>query len=77
MHFLFGIGGLEIFLIILAVLLLFGAKRLPDFMRTFGKGMREFKKATEEIKQEISDQSVEIKKDIEDFKENITKNDDK
>ncbi len=40
------LGLAEILIILLAVLLLFGAKRLPEIMRQFGQGLREFKKAS-------------------------------
>lgn len=43
----------EIILIALVILVLFGAKRLPEFARSFGKSIREFKKATKEIEQDI------------------------
>ena len=43
----------EIVLIFLVVLLLFGAKRLPELFRSFGKSIREFKKATSEIEDDI------------------------
>ena len=43
----------EIILIFLIVLLLFGAKRLPELFRSFGKSIREFKKATSEIEDDI------------------------
>ena len=42
------IGWPEILLILLIVLLLFGAKRLPDLARSLGKSLREFKKGREE-----------------------------
>jgi sec-independent protein translocase protein TatA len=48
------IGGTEILVILLVVLLLFGAKRIPEFARGLGKGIREFKSATQEIKNEIN-----------------------
>lgn len=48
------IGGTEILIILLVVLLLFGAKRIPEFARGLGKGIREFKSATQEIKNEIN-----------------------
>jgi len=55
----FGLGWWEIFLIIFAALLLFGAKRLPEIAQGMGKGIREFKKAlkdtTEEIKGSLDD----------------------
>ena len=43
------IGGWEIFWIVLLVLILFGAKRIPEMMRSMGQGMKEFKKAAREI----------------------------
>ncbi len=47
------IGGMEVLLIFLVVLLLFGAKKLPELARGLGKGIKEFKKATSDIKDEI------------------------
>lgn len=51
--FLGDLGTGEIMLIMLVVLLLFGAKRIPDLARGLGKGIREFKDATKEIKTEV------------------------
>lgn len=51
--FIQNINGPEILLIFLIVLLLFGAKRLPDLFKSFGKSIREFKKATSEIEDDI------------------------
>jgi sec-independent protein translocase protein TatA len=48
-----GIGGSEVLLIVLLVLVLFGARRMPEFARGFGKLMREARKAVDEIKREI------------------------
>ena len=54
--FLIGIlGGPEIIVIIAVVLLLFGGKKIPELMRGLGKGMREFKNVTKDIKDEIDD----------------------
>lgn len=55
-------GGPEIFVILFIVLLLFGAKKIPDLARGFGKGIREFKDATKEIKKEVDDAGKEIDK---------------
>lgn len=55
-------GGIEWVLIVLAILLLFGAKRIPDLARGLGKGIREFKDATKEIKKEVDDAGKEIEK---------------
>ncbi len=41
-----GIGGTEIFLIILVILLFFGGKRIPELAKGLGKGIREFKDAS-------------------------------
>jgi sec-independent protein translocase protein TatA len=49
------LGGFEIFVIIFALLLLFGAKKIPELARGMGRGIREFKDATKEIKDEIEE----------------------
>jgi sec-independent protein translocase protein TatA len=46
-------GGQELFLIFLIVLLLFGAKRIPEVAQNLGKGIREFKKSMREVQSEI------------------------
>ncbi len=46
-------GGSEWILIIVAVLVLFGGRKIPEFMRGLGKGVREFKDAKDNIRQEI------------------------
>ena len=46
-------GGGEIMLILVAVLLLFGGKKLPELARGLGKGIRDFKDASEGVKREI------------------------
>jgi sec-independent protein translocase protein TatA len=48
------LGPWEIGLIFLVVLLVFGAKRIPEIARGMGKGIREFKDATADIKQELT-----------------------
>jgi len=53
---MFGAGGpglQEILLIFLVVLILFGAKRIPDIAQGLGKGIREFKKAVKDTQKEI------------------------
>lgn len=51
--FIGGLGGTEVLVILLAILLLFGAKRIPELARGLGRGIREFKDATNEIKSDI------------------------
>jgi sec-independent protein translocase protein TatA len=46
-------GGGEMLIIFLAILLLFGGKKLPELARGLGKGIREFKDASEDVKREI------------------------
>lgn len=47
--------GWEWFIIILAVLVLFGGRKIPEFMRGIGKGIREFNDAKNNVKKEIED----------------------
>jgi len=51
--FIEGIGGPELLMIMFVILLLFGANRLPDLARGFGRAVREFKKATSGVEQEV------------------------
>ncbi len=53
---MFGIGWQEILLIALIVLLLFGAKKIPEVMRSVGKGIRELKKGMKDIESEVKDE---------------------
>jgi len=46
---IFNLGGGEIILVLAVVLLLFGAKKMPELARGFGQSIKEFKKATREI----------------------------
>lgn len=48
-----GVGGSEVLLVVLLVLVLFGSKRMPELARGLGKIMREIRKATNQIKREI------------------------
>ena len=51
--FIQGLGWTEVVVVLFLILLLFGAKRLPELARGFGKSIREFKKATSEIEGDI------------------------
>ena len=53
------IGGPEIFLILLIVLVLFGAKKLPELAKGMGQAIREFRKAAKDVQDEVE---KEIKK---------------
>ncbi len=56
-----GLGGQEMLLIFLALLLFFGAKKLPELARGLGKGIREFKDATKDVRENIEDGLKDIK----------------
>jgi len=67
------ISGQEIIFALLIALLLFGSREIPKLARTFGKGMKEFKRATDDIKREFEDSTPEVMEDIKDIKNNLTK----
>ncbi|MGB7393440.1 MAG: twin-arginine translocase TatA/TatE family subunit [Pricia sp.] len=81
MHFLFISGG-EIFFILFIVVMVFGADKIPGIAKGLGKGMRQLKDATDDIKNEITKSAdkqgidtsfiKDIKKDIDDVKNNIS-----
>ena len=52
-------GGWEIILILAVVLILFGAKKLPELAKGLGTGIKEFKKATREVTDEIQNAGTE------------------
>lgn len=49
----FGLSGGELILVLVAVLILFGAKKIPDFAKGLGQGIKEFKKASREVQDEL------------------------
>ena len=52
-------GGFEWLIIILVIILLFGARRIPEMARGIGKGISEFRRATEEGKEELEEKQKE------------------
>jgi sec-independent protein translocase protein TatA len=50
---IFNLGGGEIFLILAVVLILFGARKIPELAKGLGQGIKEFKKATRDVQDEI------------------------
>ncbi|MEM9673752.1 MAG: twin-arginine translocase TatA/TatE family subunit [Bacteroidota bacterium] len=53
LSFIGGLGGWDIMIILVFVLIFFGASKIPEIARGMGRGIREFKDATKEIKDEI------------------------
>ena len=77
------IGGPEIFIIVLIVVMVFGADKIPEIARGLGKGIRQVKEATNDIKKEINDSAKDqgfdtdlandIKKEIKEAKDGLDK----
>ncbi len=71
------ISGAEIFVILVIIVMLFGADKLPELARGLGKGMQQLKNATNEVKKEITDSAkghgidTDLTKDIDKEVRNI------
>ena len=63
------LGPWEIVLIILVIILIFGGKKIPELARGLGKGLREFKKRTREIKDEVDTVREDVKRSVDNTKE--------
>lgn len=58
------LGGGELFVIMMFILVFFGADKLPQMARALGKGMREMKNATAEIQREIEKSATEVQREM-------------
>ena len=65
---MFNIGIPELLIIVAIALIVFGPNKLPELAKAFGRAMREFKKATEEVKESFEAET----KDLEEFKHTLT-----
>jgi TatA/E family protein of Tat protein translocase len=65
------ISGGEIVVIFIIILLLFGSKQMPEIAKGLGKGMREFKKATDDIKREFVESTSEVRSELNEIKSNL------
>ena len=63
------LGPWEIVLILLVVILIFGGKKIPELARGLGKGLREFKKTTREIKDEVDTVREDVKRSVDNTEE--------
>ncbi|MEQ9186776.1 MAG: twin-arginine translocase TatA/TatE family subunit [Cryomorphaceae bacterium] len=61
----FNLGGGEIFVVLMFVLLFFGSKRIPEVARNLGRGIRQFKDAAEDIQRDITDSVNDVKNKVE------------
>lgn len=52
---MFGLGTTEIIVIVVAILVLFGGKKIPEFMRGLGRGVREFNDAKTNVQKELNE----------------------
>jgi len=59
---LFGLGGQEVLLIALVVLLLFGGAKIPELMRGLGKGVKSFKDGMKDVDEEVKSEEVRSEK---------------
>ena len=75
--FIGNFGGGEIILIFLIVLLLFGAKKVPELFRSLGKGVNEFRKAKNEWEQDINEVMSQEPIEDHDFKDSEKKDSEK
>jgi TatA/E family protein of Tat protein translocase len=66
--FMFNIGLPELLIIVAIALIVFGPNKLPELAKAFGKAMREFKKATEEVKESFEAET----KELEEYKHTLT-----
>ena len=62
--FLGGVGFQEVLLIGVFILVFFGAKKIPEFMKGLGKGVREFKESVKDVKGEFDESVKGINKDL-------------
>lgn len=71
---LFDFGAGEIFLVVLAVLLVFGPSKIPEIARGLGKFINEIKRASEDIKTEINREAdrIDREKRLEEYKASLT-----
>jgi sec-independent protein translocase protein TatA len=52
-----GLSGTELIIVLVAILVLFGAKRIPEFAKGLGKGINEFKKASREVTDSLENET--------------------
>tara|TARA_B100000963_G_C22621445_1_gene670163 strand:- start:1439 stop:1681 length:243 start_codon:yes stop_codon:yes gene_type:complete len=67
------IGGPEIIIIMMVIVMLFGSKKIPEIARGLGKGIRELKDASNDIKREIRSSASIVKEEVQKVEDDIEK----
>ena len=73
MKILLFISTQEIFVVLVLVVMLFGSKKIPELARGLGKGIRELKDASNDVKREIQSSANEIKKEAQKIDKELKK----
>ena len=68
------IGGVEVLIIMLVVVMLFGSKKIPELARGLARGLREMKDASDEIKREIRSTANSVKEEVQKMDDDINTN---
>ena len=63
------LGPLEIVLVVLVIIILFGGKKIPELARGLGKGLREFRETTKDLKDEVNSAAEDVKSAVDETKE--------
>ena len=63
------LGPWEIVLVVLVIIILFGGKKIPELASGLGKGLREFRKTTKDLKDEVNSAAEDVKSAVDETKE--------
>jgi len=63
------LGPWEIVLVVLVIIILFGGKKIPELARGLGKALKEFRKTTKDLKDEVNSAAEDVKTAVDETKE--------